>query len=199
MQTPWVSPQSRTLRRPYNNLSKLAISPCPWQACHNYWLLMLFYSLTFSMEHSPKFSPQKIKKLSFFLPFFWCVCVYCMILSMSSSRTGKTSRWEQKSEQQLHLAQPCLPLCDPVDCSPPGSSVHGISQERMLEGVAIPSPGHLPNPGIKPASPALAGGLFTSSATWEPWLHRGKGQRKNAGKISRETVMLGVQCTDGLS
>ena len=137
MQTPWVSPQSRTLRRPYNNLSKLAISPGPWQACHNYWLLMLFYSLTFSMEHSPKFSPQKIKKLYFFLPFFWCVCVYCMILSMSSSRTGKTSRWEQKSEQRLHLAQPCLPLCDPVDCSPPGSSVHGISQARILEGVAI--------------------------------------------------------------
>ena len=32
-----------------------------------------------------------------------------------------------------------LTLCDPMDCSPPGSSVHGISQARILEGVAMPS------------------------------------------------------------
>ena len=31
----------------------------------------------------------------------------------------------------------CLTLCDPMDCSPPGSSVHGISQARILEWVAI--------------------------------------------------------------
>ena len=31
----------------------------------------------------------------------------------------------------------CLPLCDPMDCSPPGSSVHGILQARILESVAI--------------------------------------------------------------
>ena len=43
-------------------------------------------------------------------------------------------------------------LCDPVDCSPPGSSVHGISQARILEWVVIPfSRGS--NSGIKPTSP----------------------------------------------
>ena len=36
------------------------------------------------------------------------------------------------------VAQSCLALCDPVDCSSPGSSVHGILQERILEWVAIP-------------------------------------------------------------
>ena len=36
------------------------------------------------------------------------------------------------------VAQLCRTLCDPVDCSPPGSSVHGVSQARMLEWVAIP-------------------------------------------------------------
>ena len=46
-------------------------------------------------------------------------------------------------------------LCDPMDCSPPASSVHGILQARILEWLAIPSPGDLPNPGIKPGSPAL--------------------------------------------
>ena len=35
------------------------------------------------------------------------------------------------------VAQPCPTLCDPVDCSPPGSSIHGILQARVLERVAI--------------------------------------------------------------
>ena len=51
-----------------------------------------------------------------------------------------------------NLLQSCLALCDPMDCSPPGSSVHGISQARILEWVAFPSPEDLPNPGIEPAS-----------------------------------------------
>ena len=57
-----------------------------------------------------------------------------------------------------------------MDHSPPGSSIHGILQARILEWVACPPPGDLPDPGIKPASlmsPALAGGFFTTSATWE--------------------------------
>ena len=37
-------------------------------------------------------------------------------------------------------------LCDPMDCSPPGSSVHGILQARILEWVAMPSSKDLPNP-----------------------------------------------------
>ena len=37
------------------------------------------------------------------------------------------------------VAQSCLTLCDPMDCSPPGSSVHGIFQARILEWVAISS------------------------------------------------------------
>ena len=49
----------------------------------------------------------------------------------------------------------CLTLWDPVDCSPPASSVHGISQARILKRVAFPSPGNLPDPGMEPASPAL--------------------------------------------
>ena len=53
------------------------------------------------------------------------------------------------------VAQLCLTLCNPMDCSPPGSSVHGILQARILEWVAIPSPGDLPSPGIKPGHPAL--------------------------------------------
>ena len=45
-------------------------------------------------------------------------------------------------------------LCDPMDCSQPGSSVHGVSQARILEWVAISFSRGSPNPGIEPRSPA---------------------------------------------
>ena len=68
-----------------------------------------------------------------------CVCVYAWSLS------------------------PCLTLSDTLDCIPPGSSVHGIFQARILAWVVIFYSRDLPNPGIKPtslASPVLAGGFF---------------------------------------
>ena len=46
-------------------------------------------------------------------------------------------------------------FCNHMDHSLPGSSVHGISQARILEWVAIPSPGDLSDPGIELVSPAL--------------------------------------------
>ena len=42
-----------------------------------------------------------------------------------------------------------------MDCCPPGSSVHGILQTRTLQWLLSPSPGHLPDPGIKPGPPTL--------------------------------------------
>ena len=53
------------------------------------------------------------------------------------------------------VTQSCLTLCDPVDCSSLGSSLHGILQARILEWVEDPSPQDLPNPGIVPGCPAL--------------------------------------------
>ena len=49
-----------------------------------------------------------------------------------------------------------------MDCSPPGFSVHAISQAKILEWVAIFFSRDLPDPGIESASPALAGGFFTT-------------------------------------
>ena len=63
---------------------------------------------------------------------------------------------------QLHLT-----LCDPLVCSLPGSSVYGISQARVLGWVAISFSRDLPNSGIEPTSPVLAGGFFTTLVTWE--------------------------------
>ena len=68
------------------------------------------------------------------------------------------------------LFQSCPTLCNPMDLSPPGSSVHGDSPGRNWSGLPCPPPGDLPNPGIEPASlmsPTLAGRFFTTSASWE--------------------------------
>ena len=62
------------------------------------------------------------------------------------------------------IAQSCLTLCNPKDCSPPGPSVHGIFQARTLEWVVI---SFLPNPGIKPGSPALTAGPPGKPFTWD--------------------------------
>ena len=69
-------------------------------------------------------------------------------------------------------AQSCLTLCDCMDCRPPGSSVHGILQARVLEWVAIPSSRESSQPSIKPASlasPALAGEFFTTVPPEKPY------------------------------
>ena len=52
--------------------------------------------------------------------------------------------------------QLCPTLCNPTDCSPPGSSLHGIFQtKKYWSGLPFPPPGDLPRLGIKPSSPAL--------------------------------------------
>ena len=60
-----------------------------------------------------------------------------------------------ESESENEVAQSYLTLCDLMDCSLPCSSVHGFSRQESWSGLLFPSPGDLPNPGIKPNSPAL--------------------------------------------
>ena len=100
------------------------------------------------------------------------------------------------------VAQSCLTLCNPMDCSPPGSSVHedspgkntGVGCHALLRGIfpnqgsnpglpycrwilyqlshqgsqPIPSPGDLPNPGIKPGSPALPADSLPTELSGKP-------------------------------
>ena len=59
-----------------------------------------------------------------------------------------------------------------MDQSLPGSSVNGILQAEVWSRLPRPPPGDLPDPGMQTESltspsPAMAGGLFTTSATWE--------------------------------
>ena len=62
------------------------------------------------------------------------------------------------------VAQSRPTLCDPLGCSLPGCSVHGIFQTRLLEWVAIFFPRDRTYVSV---SSALAGGFFTCRVTWE--------------------------------
>ena len=66
--------------------------------------------------------------------------------------------------KKVLVAQSCLTLCHPMDCSSPGSFVPGILQARILEWLPFPSPVDLPNTRIEPRSPAL----WTDSLPSEP-------------------------------
>ena len=66
------------------------------------------------------------------------------------------------------LTESCTTLCDPVDCSPPSFPVHGLSQAWMLKWVAISFSRDLPDPGIEPASSALAGDSLPVSHLGSP-------------------------------
>ena len=72
-------------------------------------------------------------------------------------------QWFSSIINCVHVCSVMSDSCDPTDCSPPGSSVHGIFQARVLEWLPCHPPGDLPDPGIKPAyivSPALQGILY---------------------------------------
>ena len=110
-------------------------------------LLNHFSHLRKSAAHSPRITSVTLHRSTHLEQqnfSSYCVCVCVCVFSHSVT--------------QLHPT-----LCGPMDYSSPGSSVHGISQARILEWVAISSSRDLPNPGIKPtspASPASAGILY---------------------------------------
>ena len=59
---------------------------------------------------------------------------------------------------------------DLIDYSPPGSLSPEISSQEYCGGLPFPTPGDLPNPGIKPVSAALVGGFFTTGPPGKPCL-----------------------------
>ena len=65
-------------------------------------------------------------------------------------------------------ARSSLTLCEPVDCSLLGCSIHEIFQARLLKGSLFSTPGHLSDPGIKPVSLAL-GVFFTTVPPRKPF------------------------------
>ena len=80
-----------------------------------------------------------------------------------------TSVMPSMSKGKVKVSRSCLTLCDPMVCSPPGSSVHGVfSRHEYWSGLPSPSPGDLPNPGIGPRSPALQADALPSEPPGKP-------------------------------
>ena len=79
----------------------------------------------------------------------------------------KTNLWLPKV-RMCSVTQLCLTLCDPwtIACQAPLSMA--FSRQEYWSGLPFPSPGHLPEPGIEPASPALAAGFFTTAPPGKP-------------------------------
>ena len=66
-------------------------------------------------------------------------------------------------------------LCDPMDCSPPGSSVRGFCRQECCSGSPCPPPGDRPHPVMEPVSPAssaLTGGFFTTEPLGKATINR---------------------------
>ena len=65
-------------------------------------------------------------------------CIVCYVNSMNISKLRTHGRSEQDVMSAQSL-QSCLTICDIMDCRPPGSTVHGILQARILDRVVLPS------------------------------------------------------------
>ena len=109
-----------------------------------------------------------------------CICLYlfCILTFLLYLCTLATSVLEDLSKFFLRLhecvraksLQLCPTLCNPMDCSPPGSSVHGILQARTLEWVAMPSYRGSSQPESL-TSPALAGSSLPLVPPGKPYDH----------------------------
>ena len=81
-------------------------------------------------------------------------------LGLGSLRTclqEQSAPWEKtcsKGGSVCSVFQLCLTLCHPIDCSLPGSSVHGSLRQEYCSGLPFPSPRDCPDPGIEPVPPA---------------------------------------------
>ena len=74
----------------------------------------------------------------------------------------------EKMDVYAHSLQLCPTLCNPMDCSPPGSSVHLILQARIFSGLPCPPPGDLHDPGMEPVSPALQADSLPAEPSGKP-------------------------------
>ena len=120
------------------------------------------------------------------VPLIWnlpYIILYCFLnctaypFTITKNTLGQEMGIWGKVSYLLHicakLLQSCLTLCDPMDCSLPGFSIHGIIQARILEWFAMPSSRDLPNPGIEPASltfPELATGSLPLVSSGKPFV-----------------------------
>ena len=83
------------------------------------------------------------------------------------------------------VAQSCLALCDPMDCSHQAPLSMGFSRQDYWSGLPFPSPGDLLNPGIKPGSPALEADALTTEPPGKPDTSKQRNNKYNSENVLR--------------
>ena len=135
------------------------------------------------------YNKKKIKRKYFFTED-------CRLINANSSIKLESSPFCSPQGVICVLNQSCPVLCDPLDCSPPSLSVHGILQARILECVAIfLLQGNLPDPGIKATSPVSlrCRQILTYSAIQEGKKKKNFFNYKIIWKVVKEQYILRVQ------
>ena len=109
----------------------------------------------------------------------WCVIQAIFAQGEKIAGVGSESTipfsLKKESEKCKLVTQSCQTLCDLMDCSPPGSSIHGILQARILEWVAISFSSGSFQSRIKPRSPALQVDSLSTEPPGKPTLRSKKG------------------------
>ena len=98
-------------------------------------------------------------------------CLSVFLWSHKGNGQTQVHIWVKRQNWMMGVcARSCPTLCSSMDCSPPGSSVHGISQAKLLEQVAISFSRGSSQPGVETVSwsLALAGGFFTTVPPGKP-------------------------------
>ena len=98
-----------------------------------------------------------------------------LLCSHKESMSKKKVKCSSKIKFSINFIELCvlatqlwLTLCHPMDCSPPGSSVHEFSRQEHWSGLPFLSPGDLSNPGTEPVSPALQANSLPSEPPRKP-------------------------------
>ena len=122
------------------------------------WLSPLGFPRHFSELHRIFHSmPQSFHK---------CQTCICVLRHLTPPVPPPLFLWHLCS---VLIAQSCQTLCNSMDCSPPGSSVHGVLQARILDWVIIPFPRGSSQPTIEPGSPALQADSLPSERPGKLW------------------------------
>ena len=101
------------------------------------------------------------------------------------AQTSLTVKIISKGQVQCWVTQSCSTLCNHMDHSPAGSSVHGFPRQVYWSGLPFPTPGDFPDPGIEPRPPA--GGFLTTELCGKPLTYR-------MGSLSSESVSSWESC-----
>ena len=125
-----------------------------WLLCSLGSLISLIRSFNIPWEPNPYSSSCRYEKHE--------------ILDIFKRKTASVFRFALSIVVVVLAAQSCLTLCNPIDRSPLGSSVHKILQARILESIFIPFSRHLPDPGTKLRSLALQSDSLPSEPPGKP-------------------------------